>query len=300
MDETQLERKLLEQLRDIFPLALRSAEWRSTPQIPVSRADLVAETRSGRLLLFEVKNLESRSRPPSSWYLQLASYRDHLVDVAGASPPILALAINMEIDQQTRHTFGRAGIPVFQIGDSSIETRARMQDAFNEVAIELPELRSPTGALRPVVREGSHVASRRARTLRCFLSFPTGHGFQYGEVREAINSALHAINAEVLSSREAIFRHQTVLRERSKMIRSSDVLVADISDQDPMVMVEVGMAFAFGVPLVLLIRENASTVDFVGERVLRFSESLKGLELLRDRLIEVLAELAARSGPRSI
>jgi hypothetical protein len=284
MDESQLVRKLLDQLREIFPTALLSSEWRPTPDVPVSRADVVAETSSGRLLLFDVKNLKSQSRPPSSWYLQLASYRDHLIGLAEASPPILALAINTDVDDQIRDTFGRSGIPVFQIGHSAAETRAHMQEAFSQVAIELPELRS-------------HVAGRRSRSLRCFVSMPA-RVVQSSATDRAIDMALHALDAEVVGSRTASHGHLATLRQRATMIRSSDVLVADVSDQDPAVMLDAGMAVASGVPMVLLTREGDVPVDLGGERVVRYSMSDEGLDRLRTRLAEVLREMAIRSESR--
>jgi nucleoside 2-deoxyribosyltransferase len=82
------------------------------------------------------------------------------------------------------------------------------------------------------------------------------------------------------------------------MIRSSDVLVADVSDQDPAVMLDAGMAVASGVPMVLLTREGDVPVDLGGERVVRYSMSDEGLDRLRTRLAEVLREMAIRSESR--
>jgi hypothetical protein len=282
-DEMLLERKVLEQLREIFPEASRTSDWRGSPDLPVSRADIIARSRNGRTVLFDVKAVNDRARLPSSWYIQLASYRDHLVAAADGPPPILVLIVNARLDEPTTTTFAKSGIPVFQIGDNVKETRMRMRAAFHHISIELPEFESGT-------------PSRILHFSRCFVTLP--RKWSHGPLRNMIDVTLRASGGEVNWGPDVVLALGPGLAQRSHFIRTCDIVIADLTGADPIVLLDIGIATAFGLPVVLLSQEGQIPRELSTERVEYYDTSVDGLERLCRRLPEIMRPLEFRKRPQ--
>lgn len=85
--------------------------------------------------------------------------------------------------------------------------------------------------------------------------------------------------------------------EVSRLIRTSDAVIADVSRLNPNVMFELGMAHGLGKPLVLLLSEAADInlpTDLLGYHFLTYSPD--NLSAFLDRLRKTLRQLAQRRG----
>jgi hypothetical protein len=85
--------------------------------------------------------------------------------------------------------------------------------------------------------------------------------------------------------------------EISRLIKSSDAVIADMSRNNPNVMFEIGMAHASGKPIVLLLEEEATArvpTDLAGFYAITYvADNLSGLSA---RLSRALRQLAERRG----
>jgi hypothetical protein len=152
-------------------------------------------------------------------------------------------------------------------------------------------LRSPGRASRGVDSAGYDSAQRQ----RAFVAMPFSESFEdvfyYG-----ISPPIRAAGMLCERIDEIPFTGDVVSRMRD-MIGSSTIVVADLSNANPNVYLEVGYAWGVGKPCILLCnRMTDLKFDVQGQRCLKYG-SIKELEKTLSSELDVLVK--ARPGPRA-
>jgi hypothetical protein len=93
----------------------------------------------------------------------------------------------------------------------------------------------------------------------CFVAMPFDEKYR-SEFEKVIQPAIKATGLECVRGDE-IYAHQAIVHDIWKSLRESLLLVAELSDRNPNVMYEIGLAHAIGKPVILLTR-NERDVPF--------------------------------------
>jgi len=93
----------------------------------------------------------------------------------------------------------------------------------------------------------------------CFVVMPFASMFER-EYTRVIKPAVESLGLECLRGDE-IYSEQSIIQDIWKSLRSSRVIVAELSGRNPNVMYEIGLAHALGKPIILLTR-NQDDVPF--------------------------------------
>lgn len=92
---------------------------------------------------------------------------------------------------------------------------------------------------------------------------------------------------------DKIWEESTVIQDVFNLIYRSHIVVADLTDNNPNVMYEVGIAHTLGRPVVPITREPAvRPFDIAHHRILGYAADAKGLAAMRDQLARRLQHLA--------
>lgn len=126
------------QLRQIFPLVEKEREFK-TENVPSMIVDVAATSANGQLILFELKNISSKSALGYSVYASVAALKDSVKDISPDSPPIVSILTNGRVDEPIRSLLVQSGIPIVTLLTRVAETKANLHDAFERCAIKLPE-----------------------------------------------------------------------------------------------------------------------------------------------------------------
>jgi hypothetical protein len=271
---------MVSQLSEIFPKSAVEAATTQDVDLLTGDADYVGHTADGRRLVFEAKYLGERSRLPSAAYLQLASYKSHLEEVAGNVPPVVVLVVDSRVDPQTERTFAKSGIPVISLAESAAETRQRLRDALSRLAITIPEL-------------GAAPVDTQRFVGRCFIATPPTDSSE--SLRQTVIApTLREAGYEIVGpeQRDADALSPSTLQS----IQSADVIVLDMTGQHPNVLFVLGVAYASAKAVILLSQEPV-TADLPSTApVIQFDTSPEGRARLRARLRERLRATEHRTG----
>ena len=121
------------------------------------------------------------------------------------------------------------------------------------------------------------------------MPFTSKHNCVYAAIKEACNKA----NVTVLRADE-IRQPGPIINQIFDSITKADCIVAEVSDKNPNVFYEVGVAQAVGKPTILLAREetvNELPFDIQHNRVLLYDG--ENLNIIIEKLVEVLVYLEA-------
>jgi len=77
-------------------------------------------------------------------------------------------------------------------------------------------------------------------------------------------------------------------------ITSASVIIADITDGNPNVAYEIGLADVLGKELILLCQGNDVPFDFLGQRLICYENTMKGAIQLREELTTRLRRIRER------
>lgn len=269
------QRQAFEQLREIFAFAQMEMPVEAA-RMPSVSVDIAARSRNGRLILFEAKFTEVSRRLPRSTYLSIAALKAVTDELSIVEPPVVAVLSNADVDDTTRSMFAKSGIPIITLGSDSTETKERLQEAFQEFGIELPET-------------GGQPLSPEAELGYCFLAVP--YHPQYEDVREALQRAvLNAGYAPLLADR--FLQPGTLLQKTLNLIQHSRVFLADISSGRPNVLFEMGMASALDKNVIVISKdENLLPTMLQSVEVLLYEDTPEGLKRLQSLLTEALVKI---------
>jgi hypothetical protein len=127
-----------QQLSRIFPFVYKHQEMK-TEDIPSLLVDIIARSTNGQLILFEVKYFPPNTTLDYAVYPSIAALKDSVKNFALEVPPIVAVIANNSANEAIRNIFVSSEIPLITLAANTDETKARLQAAFQEFAVTLPE-----------------------------------------------------------------------------------------------------------------------------------------------------------------
>lgn len=88
-----------------------------------------------------------------------------------------------------------------------------------------------------------------------------------------------------------IYKPGAILPQVWKLIRSAEVIVADVTEQNPNVIYELGLCYGIQRCPILLVRDSTELpFNLRTLRYLQYSDTASGGEKLRERLTSAIAE----------
>ncbi|GAG46641.1 unnamed protein product, partial [marine sediment metagenome] len=226
----------------------------------------------GRLILFEAKYVKEGRSFRRSVYLSMAALKDSVSNLFLKESPVIALLSNIEVDNTVRSTFARSGIPIITLGTDFEQTKERLQSAFRELSIIIPELSAGERLAQP---------SR----AYCFVAMP--HRAENRDVYEVIRTAVENAGYELIAA-EQIFSPAFLLEKIRELISRSEVIIADASNSSPNVLFEVGLALGSDKNVILVSQERQLPSDLQALKFIRYDTTLSGLHTLGSLLSEAL------------
>lgn len=139
---------------------------------------------------------------------------------------------------------------------------------------------------------GEEAVSNRFRFL---VLLPFGYSEQH--LRNTIASVIRQAEGEPLFLDENIKVGALWVDEISRLIRTSDAVIADLTRMHPNIMFELGMAHGLGKPLVLLLSESANLnvpSDLAGYHYITYAP--ENLSAFSTRLTRTVRQLVLRRG----
>jgi hypothetical protein len=266
-----------EHLTAIFPLVQKEVPVQAGEATSID-VDIAARSENGRLILFEVKYVREGKSLPRSVYLSMAALKDSVSNLFPKEPPVIALLSNVEVDDTVRSTFARSGIPIVALGVDSEQTKERLRSAFRELSIIVPELSAEEEFAQP---------SRGY----CFIAMP--HRPESETIYEVIRAAVEKAGYKSVSAWH-IFSPSVILEKIRELISRSEVVVADVSNSNPNVLFEVGLAMGSNKNVILITRERQIPYDVQALPLIHYDLTLGGLDRLSSLLGEILVAFQNR------
>jgi Domain of unknown function (DUF4062) len=227
------------------------------------------------------------------------------------SPEELAQQIAVAMSPYSRKIEGIPIEPPSPARPPSDFTVANLMEAIKNIHLELSVLRGlisdgAQGRRQP----GSHIKRSNTRAAeflgpgaastkpsRCFVIMP--YSVRWSEdVEKIILEVCTEIGFEftIAKSMEGRF----VPHDIWNGITGAGVIVADLSGANPNVTYEVGLADVLGREVIMICQDTNVPFDFLGQRLVRYEDSLKGAKQLREELANRLRrhkdKLAAAPG----
>lgn len=271
--EADIERIAFEQLKQIFPSVEVEQQLRAR-NVPSMVVDLAAHSANGRLVLFEVKHMRRGKSLSHSVYPSLAALKEVTASIAPEAPPILVLLTTSNVDNSVREILAKSGIPVVVLGANAADTKERLRNALRAFLIELPEFAPAQEA--PHSEAGS-----------CFVAISYQHEYQT-IYEKAVEPAIQRAGFKPLHPAQ-VFSTGSLLDKISELVRSSQVVVADITNRNPNVFMEIGIAFGLGKRVVVITQDTSAVPsDLQSMSVLTYQSTPEGLDRLKFLLAESL------------
>jgi hypothetical protein len=156
--------------------------------------------------------------------------------------------------------------------------RTSRPDIFEEVAEEVVEKAVQSDNFAPLLASTSNL---------CFVMMPFRHELDqiyYTMIKPAVEQfGLTVIRADEIASVGAI------MEQIRSAIQQSRICIADISDANPNVLYEVGIAHTMGKPTVLLSKDIAGLpFDITSQRIIKYGQDLSDLSRARRHLEEAI------------
>lgn len=134
-----------QQLKEIFSTVTEEYELK-TPLGRRTRIDLFAQSKSGQIVLFEVKHIHEGMLSYSE-FLQAIALRDSVSNMLADPnfPPVVVLLTNGKVGASVAAASEKARLPIVTLGDQTSETAQRLNLEFQRIGILLPELMEKYG-----------------------------------------------------------------------------------------------------------------------------------------------------------
>jgi hypothetical protein len=131
------------------------------------------------------------------------------------------------------------------------------------------------------ISAGKRLLARASGRKMCFVAIPFAKEFL--GTYHIVKSVLEAEGWRVVRGDE-LLRPRNIMIAINERILSSNLIVADLTGQNPNVFYEVGMAHAYGRDLLALTQEAEIPFDLAPERTIRYNSDVDGTKALTDDL----------------
>jgi hypothetical protein len=126
----------------------------------------------------------------------------------------------------------------------------------------------------------------------CFVAMPYSRSWSKA-LEETLVDICKTVGFKILIAKDMNGRF--VPHDIWQGITSAGVIVADITDANPNVAYEIGLADVLGKDVVLLCQGDSVPFDFLGQRLICYEDTMKGAITLREELTARLRQLISRS-----
>ncbi len=270
-----------EHLRSVFTGVRRNVRLGDTTAESMI-VDFSVDSDSGRMLLFEAKWFGESRPATTSLFLSMAGLQDQFKSYYPARSATLSLITNCEFSDRVKNSFIRAQLPVCVLGTTPEETVLRLRNAFQTVGIQVPELDSEVHFSTGIMR-------------RCFLVHSALQDQVMRRAEGQMEAALALAGYSTIRLTNLDLNY--VLSQLLEFIKAADLVVVDISVPDPNVFYEAGLAHSLGKEVIFISHKSEVPIDIASNRIIFYDPTDRGIELLRDNLLERLKLIENRNLP---
>jgi hypothetical protein len=263
-----------------------------TPLLPsfVDTADALLRVKAFRRLLQE-RHLIEFFASPSDLALRVARALYRFVEQTGRDHEYLLQAAS---PKQARETQGENGDVLLRIEDhlESLRSTIGQLQVQVESAYRAKEGAPPDGGAR--VRPASFLGpmAKDVESMTCFVAMPYSKVWSQS-LELTLMDICKSLDLKVLVAKNMDGRF--IPHDIWQGITSAGVIVADLTDGNPNVAYEIGLADVLGKDVILLCQGDKVPFDFLGQRLICYEDTMKGAITLREELTAHLRQIINRT-----
>jgi hypothetical protein len=221
---------------------------------------------------------------PSDLVFQVLRALYHLLTDRGLKPPDALTSKALKPGGSERDEL------VIRIEEHLNSLRTDVAEIRDRIELTRSHLTAPAGpSNRPASFLG--VSAERLESDLCFVAMP--YSTEWSEALEDIlDDICRGAGMRILVARNMDGRF--IPNDIWKGITAAAVIVADITDGNPNVAYEIGLADVLGKEVVLLCQGNKVPFDFSGQRLICYENTMKGSVVLREELTARLRRVSEK------